>query len=517
MEDKEKLTLLDQDLSDMWDKLSDSTEVTQKTSGKVSETIGDEKECFLDVQKERLQEIDERIKELEQEKEEKQKLIPEMDASFVERISLNILSEILTEEELKIVKRGRGFQRLNSAIQKKDTYSDLIDKIFEWIKDLSDEERIVVAEYLWIRQIILVDMQQYNACMWYLDLGFCYDDFEDEMYMYSEVRNNLYKLWLGKYIKFVWDSCYRVDRSIVVSAKKKVFESTLVEDVWCINREIEAIDDEMEQLGLERKDVWRKIEAVSSYWLPLEHALSVLDWENSADWNIVSSFSDKEKRVYVVLSDYSYYAWWWCWMEYWVKIYVKRWSKTDMAKIVYRDAHSSYYDDRSKAYTTIDKVEVLDDKVLVTVSRWPKTKANTYTFPLEKEEWVVEEVLSTEEQQKFKEHVEKEKKRLLQLETRENGRMPSFHDLVYMQASTWYWWEREMKYDEAKIVDDHMDLWRGVYIMVIKTQIDSCAGDWKQFAWLKYKITPEETTLLGRESLWQSELMRWKQIHMSAE
>ena len=322
-------------------------------------------------------------------------------------------------------------------------------------------------------------------------------------------------LWLRKYVSYEWDLCYHIEWRILESAVGRVFDKTLWEDVLYVKDDIKKIDEEIEKLSIEAEDVFRKIEAVSCYWLPVEHSLSVLDRKQSVDWRIVSTKTIGDKKVYVVLSDYSYYPWWGCWMEYWVKLYVKRWSQTDMDRIVYRDAYSSRYDDWSKAYTVIDKVEVLDDKVLVTVSKWPDTRADTYSFQLKKQDWEEDEkLLSTEEQLKFKERVEEEKKRLLKLETREHGRMPSYHDLVYMQMPSPQ--DYEMMYDKAEIVEEHMSLWKGVYVMVIKTQIDSCAGDWKQFAWLKYQITPEETVLLESESLWQSELMRWKQVHMQA-
>ena len=43
-------------------------------------------------------------------------------------------------------------------------------------------------------------------------------------------------------------------------------------------------------------------------------------------------------------------------------------------------------------------------------------------------------------------------------------------------------------------------------MIIIKTQIDSRAGDGKQFAWIKYKITPEKTEMMDRDTAWQSEL-----------
>mgnify|MGYP006936037676 CR=1 FL=1 len=61
--------------------------------------------------------------------------------------------------------------------------------------------------------------------------------------------------------------------------------------------------------------------------------------------------------IWAILVDYSYYPGWWCGMEYWVKIFVKRWKESDSRRIVYRDAYSSAYDDWWKSYNSIDSVK----------------------------------------------------------------------------------------------------------------------------------------------------------------
>ncbi len=180
--------------------------------------------------------------------------------------------------------------------------------------------------------------------------------------------------------------------------KNLILSETLWDKVISIRKELEKIDEEINKLNIEKMEICKKIYAVCYFWLPVEHALSTFDRLLSVDWNIVSEKIIRDKKVYVALSDYSYYPGWWSGMEYWVKIYVKRWAETDMAKIVYRDAHSSYHDDWSKAYTTIDKVEVSDDKVLVTVSKWPNSRSDTYIFRLKKQDWEINEnLLSNEE------------------------------------------------------------------------------------------------------------------------
>ena len=213
--------------------------------------------------------------------------------------------------------------------------------------------------------------------------------------------------------------------------------------------------------------------------------------------------------IWAILVEYSYYPGWWCGMEYWVKIFVKRWKKSDYRRIVYRDAYSSAYDDRWKAYNSIDLVKVEGNKVTVTLSS--NSRKDDYTFYLEKNE-IEEKLLSPENQEKFKEHIETEEERLLKENTRENGIMPSNYDLVYMKMP----WSRiyDKKYEEAEIIGEDIDLWKWECCIVIKTQIDANADGWMQFAWLKYVITPTSTHLVDRETAYQSELMSGKRIKM---
>ncbi len=156
----------------------------------------------------------------------------------------------------------------------------------------------------------------------------------------------------------------------------------------------------------------------------------------------------------------------------------------------------------------------MDDKIIVIVSS--SERSDTYVFWLQKQkEEISEKCLSTAEQEKFKERITKEKERLLQENTRRYGIMPSNHDLVYMKMP----WSKiyDRKYEEAKIIDESINLWEWICYLVIKTQIDANAADWMQFAWLKYEITPTSTKLVGQQTAYQSELMSGKRINIRAK
>lgn len=231
----------------------------------------------------------------------------------------------------------------------------------------------------------------------------------------------------------------------------------------------------------------------------------------------------KDDIIWAVLVDYSYHPGGWCWMEYWVKLFVKRWKETDMRRIVYRDAYSSSRDDRWKCYTSIEWIEVKWDEVIVKVKSSSRT--DTYTFRLKKmdksDQW--KEPLSQWAQLRFRMYVDRQKEELLDKETRHEWRYPVCYDLVTKQipnmfSSQWVHPYDERPYDKAEIVDESIDLEWWTACIVIKTQIDANADSGKQFKWIKYLITWDWwIKLVESDQAYQSELMHWKRIDIRAQ
>lgn len=285
-------------------------------------------------------------------------------------------------------------------------------------------------------------------------------------------------------------------------------EKEKLEQVWKLDKK--GLLEPYEKKEEVKQVLWKHVRAKdipSSYKSWIDSSERAWRWMGS-EFVYWESLKD---IIWAILIDYSYYPGWWCGMEYWVKIFVKRWKKSDYKEIVYRDPYSSAYDDWSKAFKTIDSVEVEWDKVIVNVSS--SSRKSSYTFYLEKDE-EEGELLSKEAQAKFQERIDKEKERLLKLETRENWMMPSSYDLTYMQMPNPQMFNK--KYEKAVIMDEATDLWKWECYIVIKTQSDANADGWIQFVWLKYKITPTSTELIGRETAYQSELKDWKRIEMRA-
>ena len=151
-----------------------------------------------------IKEIKDKIKENKKAVKEVEKKLPgqkekaEREKKMVEEFSVKRLSEFLSDEELETIKKWREYSELDEIIGEwiVDPLENLIKKIFEWIKDLTDEEKLIIAKYLWNKQSIYVDMHQYE-CQRGFDctVGFYYTDFSDEMDKAREVQKNLGKLW----------------------------------------------------------------------------------------------------------------------------------------------------------------------------------------------------------------------------------------------------------------------------------------------------------------------------------
>ena len=458
--------------------------------------------------------IEEKIKNLKKEKGEKEKTFPKMKDSFVENLCLDELSKFLTDEELKLVKKWVERKRdLYERYEKTWSYKDeLSKKLMKRLKTLDEDRKLVFAKYFSSKNILLF-ASNYG--------GFYY--YSDDIYSnYREIQNNLAELWLNKYVRFIWDLCYNIDDLIVEKAMERVFEKTLPEDSKSKKNDIKKIDEEIIQLEDEKSDISKKVEAVERYWMPVEKALSILEWRESIAWTkddigdyrkqpIISESIDKENDVYVFLSDYSYYPWWWSWMEYWVVINVKRWDKTDSKKIVYRDAYSSSRDDWSLCYKRIDSVDIQPDKVVVHVSS--NERKWEYTFDIKENEGVS---LSEKEKKDFEKKYKNDVALLLSNLTRWNGKMPSNYDIIAGEQMAIPLWDRP--YDKAEKVEEYCRFSEWIARVVIRAQIDANADWWKQFWRYKFEINPTwNPILLEYETAYQDELKGGKRIEMHAK
>lgn len=467
---------------------------SKKISKEISDNLANPEKEFIKRCDEEIEQIDEEIKKIDTEWEKKLKMIPKMDDSLAESMCLNALTETLSEDEIAIVKKWRTNDDLDEIYDETRSYrDDLAEKVLDWLKNIDEDKKLVFAWYLSKQRIICCSDSDYNFWFYYTDIQ------SDRC---DETIHTLGQLWLRKYVKYVWDSCYNIDSNYVKAAKERLFNNTLSKDSLKAQEELKQLEEESESLESKKVDILKQKEAVKKYWLPVEHALSILEWENSID-RPKDKKMDKENNTYVILSDYSYYSGS-GWIEYWVIINVKRWSNTKELKVVYRDAYSSSRDDWSKDYDTIKDVRVQWDKVFVTVCSEKRTQ--TYEFDI-KDDSKHEHLLSTEEQSKFKKRLEEETKRLVDQNTKHDLKYPAIHNFVFRKTpwsfgTDWmHPYNTELPYDQAEVVDEYVDSSKWIAYIVIKTQIDSSWDMWRQFAWIKYEITPKSTTEIERENL----------------
>lgn len=489
-------------------KISESK--NKKTTEEISKNFSNPEQEFMKKCDDEIKKTLEEIKKIEEKRTKIQESIPTMDMDFTEKLCLNALSDLLSEAELHIVKKWRTNEDLEDIYEHTKSYRDkLAERILDWLKDLDEDRKIIFARYLSKKRIICCWDSDYNFWFYYTDI---------DTKRCDETINTINTLWLRKYVWYVWDSCYNIDKKHVEAAQKRIFDASLTEDQKKSKEQLELLKEKSSSLESKLSDIERKQYAVEKYWLPAERAMSILSREEGIDIPKDKRF-DKDNNTYVILSDYSYYSWSW-WIEYWVIINVKRWSNTKELKIKYRDAYSSSNDDWSKNYETIKDVRVQWDKVLVTVSSRERTQ--TYEFNI-KDDSKREHLLNTEEQSKFKKRYEEETKRLIDENTKHNLKYPAIHNFTFRKipwafGSDWmHPYDTEMTYDKAEIVDKYIDTSKGIAYVVIKSQIDSSWDMWRQFSRTKYGITNSDTREIERENLWELSIIEGKKPSLRAK
>ncbi len=491
-------------------KIETTKSKSKKTSEEISENFSHPEQEFIEICDNEIKKNQKEIKKIEEKRTKMQESLPSMDKNFTENLCLKALSDILSEGELNIVKKWRTNEDLEDIYEHTKSYRDsLAEKILDWLKDLDEDRKIIFARYLSKKRIICCWDSDYNFWFYYTDI---------DSERCDETINTINKLWLRKYVWYVWDSCYNIDKKYIETAQKRIFDATLTEDDKKSKEQLELLEKESSSLESKIFDIEMKKYAVELYWLPVERAVSILSWEEGIDRPKDKKF-DKENNTYVILSDYSYYSWSW-WIEYWVIINVKRWSNTKELKIKYRDAYSSSNDDWSKNYEKIKDVRTQWDKVLVTVSSRERTQ--TYEFNIQ-DESKKEHLLNAEEQSSFKKRYEEETKRLIDENTKHNLKYPAIHNFTFRKipwafSTDWmHPYNTEMPYDKAEIVDKYIDTSKGIAYVVIKSQIDSSWDMWRQFKRTKYAITNSTTREIEKETLWELSIIEGEKPSLRAK
>lgn len=472
--------------------------------GNVLEAKTPEEEYIANCETE-IKEIKEKMKENEKALKETEKQLPshdekkEIEKKVVEEFSIKKLSEILSEDELNLVRKWREYNELIQAIKGSDKYSSLIEKIYGWIKNFSDEEKLIIAEYLLSKQIVLLNMSQYEVKMGFsCRAGFYYEDFPDEMYKAREVKRNIVKLWLDKYVKYVWESCYRIDDDFYASAREKVKKEN-ASDMENWNQEkFNKLTKEWEELEKKLEKIEERKLAVEKYGLPEKDAISLYQWREKLEW-IHDEAYDKENNVCVVLHEYSDYSGSGG-SEYGTVISIKRGKNTTKKSFKYRDRYDYRNDIPGHEYRKIDSVKVDWDKVEVTVLSGRST--DTYEFNI-----AYKEPKKSIVRKEFEESIKKIEKQLIDENTKKENYLASYN--LSMRKVPWAFdyksmdLESEIPYEEAKIIYEDIDSESGEVHVIIKKHMDASGDMWRQFWLVKYVVTPKWAEMVNEYSYWE--------------
>ena len=462
-----------------------------------------------------IKEVKNKIKENEKAKKEAEKQLPtyekekEKKKKIVEEFSIKKLSEFLSDEELEIIKKWREYSELEHSIKTDDKYSELIEKIFVWIKDLTDEERLIVAKYLWSKQIIYVDMHQYQCKRGFdCTVGFYYTDFSDEMYKAREVQKNLSRLWLNHFVDFVWDSCYRLEDDLYERTEEIIKEKLLSDSEKEIKLEFDKLEKEWEKLWKKLESIEERKRAVEKYGLPEKEAVSLYQWSKDL-YGVHDEFYDKENHTLVVLHEYSDYNWdGGC--EYWTVISIKRGKNATKKSFKYRDRYDYRNDNPRHEYKKIKSVKVDWDKVEVVVSKGKSTDA--YTFDIAYKE--AKKSLSSVEKKEIEESIREVEKRLI-IENTKDKKYPASYNFTLRKVPKAFnyhdghTFDSELSYEKAKVVYENIIPEKWEAHVTILTQKDASWDMWRQFALIKYIVTPEWAEKVDDYYYWELNQIQW--------
>ena len=467
-----------------------SKNLTGNTSSKLKNTLkaNTAEEEYLSNCEVEIEETENKLKEKRNELEEARKALPEYKEKVLEEFSIWKLSKILSDDELAIVKKWRESSEYD------DDYYDLIKKICEWVSKLSDEERIVVSSYLQKKNILLLGLGGNDS------LGFYYTDFPDVMDDVDEITSNLNKLWIKKFIKYVWDSCYRINDEIYRNAKEKIakenasnFEKESQTRFDDLTKERNTLETALESLN-ERKS------AVEKYGLPENEAISLYQWsEDLSEW-FHDEVYDKENHVCVVLNEYSKYSWTWG-SEYWTIINVKRGKNETSKRFKYRDSDSSAKDNKNYEYENIESVKVDWDNVEVTVSsrKW----RDTYTFNIAYKE--VKSTLKSTEKKEFEEAIKKIEEELIDKNTKRET-YPASYNLSIRKVPWALDQGYELNYEDAKIIYEDINPESWVAHIILLKHSDATWDMGRQYWLIKYVVTPEWAANVWEFFYWEAQL-----------
>ncbi len=205
-------------------------------------------------------------------------------------------------------------------------------------------------------------------------------------------------------------------------------------------------------------------------------------------------------------------------------LYITAWYNGELKaeKVVYRDRYNQSKDDRSLNFDTLTLTSATKSedgkKIEIKLLAKSKEREKKYGFTFDVNEEIKKSLLSSDEQQEFKKKFTEWKQAVLQLkwedfQSRGIRKMPVYCLPAEMCFNNMP--QDDVPYSAPTISSEYIDPSKGKWAVIIKTQIDHCAGHKRQFEREGYIINQDGSyTYAFRDCAWDSEN---KQIRTTAE
>jgi len=452
----------------------------------------------------KISELEKEIKLLERRIKGREKTLEKLEKQYFE------LKQTLQQEIAK-KKLGELYSEDRRVMRERK------DEILKKLQTMTDSEKLVVGQYAY-RQGVFYGCNDFGFFKNPTTCGGCHSG-----------ERLVHDLGLEKYVEFQGDRCYSIPREVFDSAWKKLIKEEGYTTMEKLESKLKSKQEQLEEIReTERKKsetlgIYQLLEKSGTDYEKVEAEMpEFIDLIRSTDkrkrTGVDYATADPEKGIGVILTDeWTYYGTGGC--EYGVSVIVFRDGESKREYFKWRDPYDPDRDNPSYNFHTAEIVKATEKEVTVKLKSREYETIRTYSLEQKpKQELSLEDKLSPEEQKAFEKRFKEEKDRLLKESYRENARMPRY---VAMWGASGTFpcgidSGAEVPYDRSEIVDEFINPGTGVGVVVVKAQIDHCAGDGKQYEWVAYKITPKKTEMLTRECAYQIELKQGKRIEMKA-
>jgi hypothetical protein len=399
------------------------------------------------------------------------------------------------------------------------------DKVLEELaKASTDAEKIVAAYYLSDIGAII------GGCS-----GFGYHKDPSTCGRCVSGQKTAAKLDIERYYEYLGDREYRIPEKTKIASLEEVLGIKIDVEIKKLKMNDEELKRELEKLDNEIKELKEK---KSAYWALSESGVDyervekempeffdeIININNRNRTEVNFATVDLENNVGIALANsWNYYGSGGC--EYGVTVIVFRDGNTKEEYFKYRDPYDPKRDNWSYAFEEAEIIKITNTQVKIRLKsnrEGPFSIERTFELPKsQKSQNKSEVVLTKEEQEEFKKRCEEIEKELLKQHERPNAMMPDYINMWGMSGSIPSFpgmiTGQMVPYDRPEVIDRYIDIKTGKAAIVIKAQIDHCAGWGKQYAWIGYIIDRTGAKQVYYETAYQLQIKQGKRVEIKAK